>query len=53
MDTLRKTYDYLGHLEWTEKTQHTCLFCDSSNFKNIAYEVLYHTPFGKLKDNCD
>lgn len=39
METLRRIFHYLTHLEWTERRQHVCVFCDRKNFANIVYEV--------------
>ena len=36
---IQKAILYLSNLQWTEKKQHKCLFCDVSNFSNIVYEV--------------
>ncbi|KAM0446071.1 hypothetical protein ACHAO4_009516 [Trichoderma viride] len=38
METLRRIFHYLTHLEWTERRQHVCVFCDRKNFANIVYE---------------
>ena len=39
METIIKVWHYLSHLEWTERKQYDCLFCDRRNFKTIVYEV--------------
>ncbi|KAI1174507.1 hypothetical protein F4777DRAFT_382359 [Nemania sp. FL0916] len=36
--TIRRVFYYLSHLEWTERVQHTCIFCDRKNFRKIVYE---------------
>ena len=36
---IRRVYRYLTNLEWTEKIQHTCIFCDRSKLVKIVYEV--------------
>jgi hypothetical protein len=38
---------YLGNLEWTEKKQDVCRFCDVGNFDKILYQaspeqLVYH-----------
>ncbi|KAK2594838.1 hypothetical protein QQS21_007466 [Conoideocrella luteorostrata] len=38
MDFFRRVWHYLKNLEWTEKKQHDCKFCDKRNFTNIAFE---------------
>ncbi|PNP43670.1 hypothetical protein TGAMA5MH_04642 [Trichoderma gamsii] len=38
METLRRIFHYLTHLEWTEQKQHVCIFCDRKNFAEIVYE---------------
>ncbi|KAL1641678.1 hypothetical protein SLS58_005956 [Diplodia intermedia] len=45
MKRLRQIFDvvcrvarYLAGLEWTERKQDVCRFCDSANFRNIVYE---------------
>lgn len=32
---------YIAGLEWTEKKQEICHFCDRDNFRNIVYEVSF------------
>ena len=39
MESIWKTWIYLTTLEWTERVQHNCKFCDQSNFASIVYEV--------------
>ena len=39
METLRKIIHYLANLEWTEKKQHYCIFCDRERLKSVVYEV--------------
>ncbi|KAI1288697.1 hypothetical protein F5Y03DRAFT_80559 [Xylaria venustula] len=38
MEAIRRLFYYLANLEWTERVQHTCIFCDRSNFAKIVYE---------------
>ncbi|KAM0518969.1 hypothetical protein ACHAPE_003960 [Trichoderma viride] len=38
METLRRIFHYLTHLEWTERKQHVCIFCDRKNFAEIIHE---------------
>ncbi|KAI0965033.1 hypothetical protein F4678DRAFT_453950 [Xylaria arbuscula] len=38
MEAIRRFLYYLANLEWTERVQHTCIFCDRSNFAKIVYE---------------
>ncbi|CAI7597073.1 unnamed protein product [Penicillium bialowiezense] len=38
MEWIGRTWTYLTTLEWTERVQHNCRFCDRSNFASIAYE---------------
>ncbi|GAW23047.1 hypothetical protein ANO14919_125950 [Xylariales sp. No.14919] len=38
METIRRVFRYVANLEWTEKVQRTCIFCDRANFANIVYE---------------
>ncbi|KAI0909617.1 hypothetical protein F4824DRAFT_67971 [Ustulina deusta] len=38
MEAIRRWFRYLANLEWTERVQHACTFCDRSNFINIVYE---------------
>ncbi|KAL6899988.1 HIT-like domain-containing protein [Trichoderma evansii] len=38
METARRIFHYLCNLEWTEKKQHKCIFCDRKNFASIVYE---------------
>ncbi|KAI1195711.1 hypothetical protein F5X97DRAFT_326275 [Nemania serpens] len=35
---IRRLFHYLANLEWTERTQHTCIFCNRKNFSKIVYE---------------
>lgn len=39
METLRKVFHYLANLEWTERKQHECIFCDREQLQNVVYEV--------------
>lgn len=39
METLRKIFRYLANLEWTERKQHDCIFCDRKKLQNTVYEV--------------
>ena len=39
METFRKIFRYLANLEWTEKKQHYCIFCDRENLRSVVYEV--------------
>ena len=39
MESLRKILHYLANLEWTEKKQHDCVFCDRENLRNVIHEV--------------
>ncbi|KAI1364201.1 hypothetical protein F5Y08DRAFT_307349 [Xylaria arbuscula] len=38
METIRRVFNYLANLEWTERVQHTCIFCDRSKLVTIVYE---------------
>ncbi|OTA67150.1 HIT-like protein [Hypoxylon sp. EC38] len=39
MEKIQAFFYYLAHLEWTEKVQTNCTFCDRSKFEaNIVYE---------------
>ncbi|KAI1504303.1 hypothetical protein F5X99DRAFT_371716 [Biscogniauxia marginata] len=38
MEQIKRFFHYLLNLEWTEKVQHNCIFCDRANFSGIAYE---------------
>ncbi|KAK0702252.1 hypothetical protein B0H67DRAFT_500629 [Lasiosphaeris hirsuta] len=38
MELLRRAFHYLANLEWTERVQKTCVFCDRANFASIVYE---------------
>ncbi|KAI2641409.1 HIT-like protein [Hypomontagnella submonticulosa] len=39
MEAIKAIFHYLTHLEWTQKVQTDCIFCDRNNFeKNIVYE---------------
>ncbi|KAI5926856.1 hypothetical protein F4810DRAFT_653827 [Camillea tinctor] len=38
MERIKLIFRYLMNLEWTEKIQHYCIFCDRANFGGIAYE---------------
>ncbi|KAK3328046.1 hypothetical protein B0T19DRAFT_423535 [Cercophora scortea] len=52
--TTMAVWHYLANLEWTEKVQHTCVFCNKANFKHIVYEdneiiaVTNRTPGGQF-----
>jgi hypothetical protein len=39
MEFIKNSFSYLARLEWTERVQHDCKFCDRSNFASIVYEV--------------
>ena len=39
MESLRKILHYLANLEWTEKKQHDCVFCDREKLRNVIHEV--------------
>lgn len=39
MDTVRNVAQYIWNLEWTEKIQHECLFCDRQNFRKAIFEA--------------
>ncbi|KAI1390694.1 HIT-like protein [Hypoxylon trugodes] len=40
MQRMRAIFSYLAHLEWTEKKQKDCIFCDRTKFQgNIVYET--------------
>ncbi|KAF1344923.1 hypothetical protein BDV97DRAFT_362809 [Delphinella strobiligena] len=36
MDALRAMLNYLSNLEWTERKQHVCNFCNEDNFSKIV-----------------
>ncbi|KAL7784323.1 HIT-like domain-containing protein [Trichoderma ceciliae] len=38
MQTIKQLVGYLSNLEWTERFQHICTFCDRANFASIVYE---------------
>ncbi|RYP50541.1 hypothetical protein DL768_003937 [Monosporascus sp. mg162] len=38
METTQRVLHYLANLEWTERVQLVCKFCDRANFSSIAYE---------------
>ncbi|KAI1132136.1 hypothetical protein F5Y10DRAFT_231618 [Nemania abortiva] len=38
MENIRRFFHYLANLEWTERRQHVCKFCDRTNFASIVYE---------------
>lgn len=44
MDALKITAHYLANLEWTEKKQEHCKFCDPANLGNPIYEVRSTLP---------
>ncbi|GME33686.1 histidine triad-like motif-containing protein [Neofusicoccum parvum] len=35
---VRRVARYLAGLEWTERRQHVCLFCNPANFRKIAHQ---------------
>lgn len=39
MQRLWRIYQYLANLEWTERVQHECRFCDRNNLISVLYEV--------------
>lgn len=39
MGRVKKTLRYLSNLEWTEKKQSRCIFCEPRELKNPLYEV--------------
>lgn len=39
MERVKKTLHYLAHLEWTEKKQNRCIFCEPGELKNPLFEV--------------
>ena len=41
MDSLRNILHYIWNLEWREKIEHDCLFCDSTNFREVVFEVSF------------
>jgi hypothetical protein len=32
-------FHYVANLEWTERVQRECIFCNKANFARIVYEV--------------
>ncbi|KAK5997651.1 hypothetical protein PT974_00006 [Cladobotryum mycophilum] len=38
MQTIKRIVHYLSNLEWTERSQEICVFCDRNNFASIVYE---------------
>ncbi|KAI0854593.1 hypothetical protein F4860DRAFT_508115 [Xylaria cubensis] len=38
MENVKRFFHYLTNLEWTERIQHECIFCDRANFGSIVYE---------------
>ncbi len=36
--TVKRTWHYLANLEWTERPQPVCIFCDSRNLRRIVYD---------------
>jgi len=48
METIRKIVHYLLNLQWTEKVQRECLFCDRKNFQNIVYEVFGYSSIPRV-----
>ena len=39
METTKRAIHYLANLEWTERVQLVCKFCDQANFESIVYRV--------------
>ena len=39
MDTICRILRYLANLEWSEKKQDHCIFCDRDRLESIVYEV--------------
>ena len=39
MERIRRILHYLANLEWTEKKQHDCIFCDREKLRDVIYEV--------------
>ncbi|KAI0527753.1 hypothetical protein F5B22DRAFT_582188 [Xylaria bambusicola] len=35
---MKRIFNYLANLEWTERVQHACTFCDRSKLTKIVYE---------------
>lgn len=48
MDRLRRFLHYLAHLEWTERKQHDCIFCDRERLRDVVYEVCVCVYLGNL-----
>lgn len=42
MERVKKTLHYLSHLEWTEKKQDCCIFCEPGELKNPLFEVWFY-----------
>ncbi|PHH75855.1 hypothetical protein CDD80_2020 [Ophiocordyceps camponoti-rufipedis] len=38
METIKRILHYLANLEWSERRQDICIFCDRRNFAAIVYE---------------
>ncbi|KAI1740012.1 hypothetical protein F4680DRAFT_420935 [Xylaria scruposa] len=38
MENIKQFFRYLTNLEWQERIQHECIFCDRANFASIVYE---------------
>lgn len=51
MPRLRHFLHYLANLEWTERKQHDCIFCNRERLRDVVYEVLQTRtpPFFKKK----
>lgn len=39
MATVGKALHYVANLEWREKKQHSCKFCDRAQLRNVVLEV--------------
>lgn len=46
MDRLRQILHYLAHLEWTERKQHDCIFCNRERLRDVVYEVCVYMYLG-------
>lgn len=42
MERAKKTLHYLSNLEWTEKKQDRCVFCEPGELKNPLFEVRFY-----------
>lgn len=38
MESIRKILHYLANLEWTEKKQHDCIFCNRERLRDVIHE---------------